>query len=141
MNHERFFDDVADAHARVERGVRILEDDLHLATRLAQAIAGEAQHVFPLKANFSRCRFDEPQDAAAGGRLATAGFTDQAERFAGIDREADPVDGANGCRPSPAEKPLRTREFLHQIPDLEQGCHTGNAAFVSPMGTFSMAGL
>ena len=35
-------DDVADPHARVERGVGILKDDLHLAPGLAQLALGQA---------------------------------------------------------------------------------------------------
>ena len=33
VDDQRLFDDVADAHARVERAVGILEDDLHVAAR------------------------------------------------------------------------------------------------------------
>ena len=36
MNLESFTHDVAHAHARVERGVGILKDDLHLPPRVAQ---------------------------------------------------------------------------------------------------------
>jgi hypothetical protein len=39
VNDERLLDDVADPHARVERRVGILEDDLHVAARAAHALA------------------------------------------------------------------------------------------------------
>ena len=38
-NHQRLGDDVADLAARVERGDRILEDQLHAPAHLAQGIA------------------------------------------------------------------------------------------------------
>ncbi len=36
---ERLADDVADVHARVERGVRVLEDDLHVAAEYVHLTA------------------------------------------------------------------------------------------------------
>src|SRR5437762_2145076 len=37
VDDQRLFDDRADAHARVERRVGILENDLHVATRVSHA--------------------------------------------------------------------------------------------------------
>ena len=36
VDDKRLGDDVFDAHARIERGVRILEDNLHAAAQVAQ---------------------------------------------------------------------------------------------------------
>ena len=41
VDHQRLADDRADRHARVERGVRVLEDDLHVAAQRAQRLAAE----------------------------------------------------------------------------------------------------
>ena len=38
MDDQRFADDGADGHARIERGVRVLEDDLHVAAQGAQLV-------------------------------------------------------------------------------------------------------
>ena len=40
---ERLADDVADRHARVERGERVLEDDLHVAPQAAQLAPRQAR--------------------------------------------------------------------------------------------------
>ena len=61
----------------------ILEDDLHVAAERAQRRAVERRHVRALEPDLARGRLDQPQDAAAGGRLAAAGFADQAQRLAG----------------------------------------------------------
>ena len=95
VNDERLLDDLPRAHARVERGIRILEDDLHLAPRLAHTGAREREDVLAAKLHLARRRLDEPQHAAARRRLAAARFADQPERFALFDREAHVVDGVH----------------------------------------------
>ena len=83
-------DDVADRHARIERGVRILENDLHLAAHLAQlALRASPADVLPVENHFAAGGLDR----AAGSRgptvdLAAARFADQAERLARADVEA-----------------------------------------------------
>ena len=52
MHQQRLADDVARGHARVERGERVLEDDLHLpaepaAFGLAQGDVGAADRMLP----------------------------------------------------------------------------------------------
>jgi hypothetical protein len=42
VDHQRLAHQVADIHARIERGVRVLEDHLHVAAYGASRIAGEA---------------------------------------------------------------------------------------------------
>ena len=62
VHDERLADDVADGHARVERRVRILEDDLHLAAHPPQRPRGRASSApCPSKrtephVGFSSCR-------------------------------------------------------------------------------------
>ena len=46
VDDQRLLDDVLHAHARVERRVRILEDDLHVAPRRAQPLLREREDVF-----------------------------------------------------------------------------------------------
>ena len=52
VDDQRLFDDVADPHPRIERRVRILKDDLHVAARLAHARPGERQDVLALEPDF-----------------------------------------------------------------------------------------
>ncbi len=90
---QRLADDGADGEPRIERGVRVLEDDLHVAPQRAQCLAAQPSDVGTLEPDFARTRLDQPQDAAAGGRLAAARFADQPQRLALADVEAHAVDG------------------------------------------------
>ena len=65
VDHERLADDRADCHARVERGVGILKDDLHIAAERAQFAAGQRRRVLALEPDLARGRLDEAQDAAS----------------------------------------------------------------------------
>ena len=109
MDDQRLADDRADRHARVERGVGILEDDLHVAAQRAQRLAVERDDALAFEPHLARGRLDEPQDAAPGGRLAAAGFADEPQRLAGADLEADTVDRvhllAGAARESAAARP------------------------------------
>ena len=116
--YERLFDDGADPHPRIQRRIGILKHDLHVAPRLAQARPRELQDVLAAKRDVARRRFDQPQDAAPGRRLAAAGFADEAEGLAFLDRERHVVDGADdGAVPQPS---AAAAEFLDEMADLEE---------------------
>ena len=53
MNLQSFADDIADAHARVERRVGILKDNLHLAPHVAQLALRHGQQIFAEKIDFA----------------------------------------------------------------------------------------
>src|SRR6185503_7830409 len=113
VDDERLFDDVADAHTRVERRIGILKDDLHVLARLAHAGAREGEHVLSFEAHFAGRGLDQPEDAAPGGRLAAARLADETERFPLVDAEAHAIDRANDRRL--LEETLAARELLDQI--------------------------
>ena len=92
MDLQRLADDVADRHARVERGVRILKDDLHLFAQRTQFRPAQRGDVAAVERDAAGGRVGEPQDARARGRLARARFADQAQRLAATDVEVDAVD-------------------------------------------------
>src|SRR2546421_8405808 len=94
VNHQRFSDDVSDLHARIKRCIRILKNDLHLATQFAQLAPAHRGYVAPLEFNFTMRRFDQPQQAPARRRLAASGLAHQPERLAAQDIERHAVDGA-----------------------------------------------
>ena len=106
MNDERLFDDLPRPHPRVERRIRILKHDLHLPPRCPQlATRDKREDILAAKADLARGRLDQPQQAAAGRRLAAAGLADQAERLALFDREAHVID--RGDTRALAEQPAR----------------------------------
>ena len=92
MDDERLFDDRADGHARIERRIRILKNDLHVAAHASHVVGAEVEKVRRIERDRSRCRFDETEDTATDGRLPRSRLADEAEGFAARDGEADAVD-------------------------------------------------
>src|SRR5262249_36914037 len=84
-------DDLADAHARGERAVWVLEYDLHFAPVAHQLRAGQFGDVLPVEADRTRGRTLLQLDQFRGGGLAAARLADYPERFAARHREVDPV--------------------------------------------------
>src|SRR5262249_9841608 len=123
VDRERLADDLSDGEPRVERGIRVLEDDLHLAAHAPQLGVGEPAQVLALEANRAGRWSFEVEDGPAGRALAAAALADEAERFPGLDLKANPVDRAQGIAPSnePALAPHGVVD--DQVLDLEQRRH------------------
>src|SRR5579885_3477020 len=114
-----------DGSARVERGVGILEHDLHLAAEPPELRRARRQHVLALEPHAARVGLDEPQDRAARGRLAAAGFTHQAEGLANPDRKGDVAERVHRASGA-AEEAAPDLERLAEALDLEK--RPGHAA-------------
>jgi hypothetical protein len=114
-------DDGADPHARVERGVGVLEHQLQVAPVAAQAAPTHARELDPLEPDRPCVGVLEGDQQAADGRLAATGLTDQAEGLALTDRETHPRHGFD--RPHlAAEHPAgHDGELLHQVADPQDG--------------------
>ena len=56
------------------------------------------RQIIAAKQNLTGCRFDQPQDCAAEGRLAAAGFTNQSERLALENVQRHAIDGFHDLR-------------------------------------------
>ena len=118
VDDERLLDDLPRAHPRVERRVRILKDDLHVAPRRRAGAPARTQHVVAAEPHVARRRLDQPQQAAAGRRLAAARLADQPERLALVDAEAHVVDrGDARARPEAA---AAAGEMLDEMRDLDE---------------------
>ena len=83
----------ADAAARVQRGVGVLEDDLQVAPLGPEGGAGEAHEVHVLEERPARGGIDEAHEHAGQRGLAAAGLADQSERLALRQLERHAVDG------------------------------------------------
>src|SRR5665647_2111321 len=116
---ERLADDVAHAHARIQRGVRVLEDDLHVAAQPLHLRPRGSHDVDTLEGDRAGRRRDEPQHGAPRGGLAAAALADQTQGLALLDREADAVDGVD-LAGGALEDPRPDGEVLLQPLDLEQ---------------------
>ncbi len=96
MDGERFGHLVTDGEAAVEGTQRILIDHLHPRPRLPPRRSLRLRHGRAVEGDGAGIGFFEAEDHAAEGRLARAGFADDAERLTRADMQADTVDGADG---------------------------------------------
>src|SRR5262245_15030124 len=118
VDDERLFHDLSRAHSRVERRIRILKDDLHVAARLAHSARGKLQDVLAAEADLAAGRFDEPQHAPSRRRLAAARFADEPERLTLFDPEAHVVDGRDSS--SLPEQTCVAHEVLHEVRNVNE---------------------
>src|SRR3982074_1617100 len=81
-----------DRHPRVQRAIRVLEDDLHFAAEVAEVARAELGYVGAVVEHLSGGGLDESENRAAGRGFAAAAFADEAEGLATVDVEADVVD-------------------------------------------------
>ena len=102
VDEERFRDVIENGLLRIQRFVRILEDDLDAASVPSErALTPDIADVLPID-NHSPGRlagqFDE---YATGGRLAAPGFADQPQDFAATDGQVDSIYGADDAATAP----------------------------------------
>jgi hypothetical protein len=116
MDLQRFADRLTDSTTRVERGVRVLEHHLDLATHGFHARATGFQDVLPVEQDLTGGRLRQSGNRARRRRLARTGLSDERERLAGVQRETDTADGL--------EDTTRRREGMHQLGDVEEGHDT-----------------
>ena len=88
------------ARAAVKRGLRLSVGSWNTiwmrlrSGSLANSLAGIAPMSSPSKMMVPQVLIEQPHHHHRGRGLAAAGFADQADAFAALDREADAVDGA-----------------------------------------------
>jgi len=80
VDHQGLGDDRRDRHARVERRVRVLENDLHALAIPAQIAIGDRQQIDAVELDRARRGLDEAQHAATDRRLARTRLPHQPER-------------------------------------------------------------
>jgi hypothetical protein len=106
-----FRDRVADAHARVEGRVRILEDHLHARRPLART-GPFRHHRFARDRNAACARRQDAGDHAAQGALAAAGLADEAKYFPARDLQRHTIHRAHRAHLDIAAK--RRRDAVAQ---------------------------
>ena len=85
MDLQALGDRRADGEARIERAVRILEDDLHPPPHRAERLPVEAEQVLAFEAHRPGGGRMQPEHGAPEAGLPAAGFAHQGERLA-LDR-------------------------------------------------------
>ena len=106
VDREHLEQRAADRLPRIERRVRILQDDLHPLPVRQQATFVEAREVHVLVPHLSRVGPVQPQHAPAEGALAAPGLADEPERAPAVEVEGHPVHGVDALR-GPAAAPDR----------------------------------
>ena len=108
-------DNIADPHARVERGVWVLKNNLHFAAHVAQFALRHSEKILTLKNHLAAGGLDQTQDRSPQGRFAAARLSDQTDGFALIDGQVDAVDGFDSA--------LVAREIIRPRPgNVFLGC-------------------
>src|SRR5690606_38498411 len=120
VDAHRLADDGAHGHARVQRAVGILEDDLHAPPERAQLARRERRDVLALEADPAAGGIEEAQGHAAEGALSAAALADEAEGLSALDVQRHAVHRANRALLG-AEDALAVREVLREVLDREDG--------------------
>ncbi len=105
MQQQRLRQDVEHAHAWIERGIGILEDDLHLPPLAPEIGSGERQDALARQPHVARRRLDQAQREAAERGLAAARFADKCQRLAPRQREGDLLHRLHDLAPAEPEQP------------------------------------
>ena len=112
-------DDLAHRHPRVERRVRILEDDLHITPNGPHLATRDRGDVVALEDDLPGGRLEQLDDRPAQRRLSAPGLTDNSERLPAPDGQVHPVHGphlADGV----LEETRLDRKVLHETLDAEE---------------------
>ena len=125
VHHHRLADDRADLLARIERAVRVLEDDLDAAAQGDQFAAVEPGDIDAVIEDFTGGRLFETQDTAAHRRFAAAALADKSEGLAALDRQIDAVDRLHVTDMAARDHSLGDREVHPQPPHLQKRLRLG----------------
>ena len=92
MLFQRLCNDIFNGHARIERAIRILKDDLHVLALLPERLAIHPADIPAFEKNFSVGGLCQAQNALANRRFSAAGFTHKAKGFTLVDLKAYSID-------------------------------------------------
>ena len=116
VHGEWLADDASNRHARIQRRVRVLEDDLHLAAQRPHPRPVVVRDVLAAQLDGSGGRLDQLQRGLAGRRLSASALAHEPQRLAPADGEGYAVDGVHlphGAREHPLAKPRLRRGETH----------------------------
>jgi len=119
VNDQWLANDIAGRHSRVERGVGILIDHLHLPAVGQHPVLVEIGDVLAANPDFPGGRLEQFEKGAAGRRLAATALPDEPQRFAAVDVKRDAVDRVD-LTGRPGEQAGMDREMLFEPLDLEE---------------------
>src|SRR5439155_2660666 len=126
--------DVDDAAAGVQRGDRVLEDELDPWSQAAQLLSPDGGELDPVEHDAARRGPGQLEDRAPGRRLAAPGFTDEPERLAAGHVEAHVADGVHRRPPAGRELDDQVLDAKQDVGPVAQGGRTaaGHQAGTAP---------
>ena len=137
VHPHRLGQDLAHRHARIERGVGVLKDDLHVPAQPPQCILAEIGDFLAPETHRARRRIHQAQHETSRGRLAATGLADQRQRLAARDLEADILDGAHQTHLPAQDDAAAELKMFDQAVDLEDRDFAAHAA--TSTGAFQQA--
>ncbi len=123
-------DDVTGSHARIQRGVGILEHHLHALAGGDQILVLQLREVLAIEFHFARRRPVKLGHGSRGGGFAATGFTYEPEGLALLELEVDAIDSVDGALLSAHEAAPEGEVHLEFI-DFQQGIVLGHGYFSS----------
>ena len=120
VNAQTLPDDRPDRHARVERTVRVLEDDLHAPPQAAHFSTPQSAEIATAEEDIPFGRFEQAQDQPSESGLAAAALSDHPQGLPGQYRKRHTVDSADVAADA-SPQPFADLEVLLQALRLNQG--------------------
>ena len=78
---QRLCDQIAHAQARIQRCIRVLEDQLKLPPVFSEFFVGKIRHIFPVNQQTAAVRLQKTDQNPAKGGLSAAGFPNKSQRL------------------------------------------------------------
>ena len=124
MDVQTFHHRITDGRARVQRGVGVLKDNLHIPPHGLQVTALKFEDICPIQVNLSGRWLNQAQHGATDSGFAASRFAYQTQRLAFFDVKAHIVQGLH-----PGDDALQYAAFngkiFFQIPDLDKLAASG----------------
>ena len=113
--------DRANGHARVQRGIRILEDHLHAASKVVKFTPLSSCKVVSVKVDCACARLYDAGDRACNGALAAARLANKAKDLPLRNLKRDAIHCTHLGNGALAHQPLANRESDREVFDRQQG--------------------
>src|SRR5262249_39932075 len=130
VDDQRLADDVAGRHPRIERGIGVLVDHLHLTAVGQHSVLVETGDVLAANPDSPGSRLEQFEDGPSSRRLAATALADEPQRLAAADVKRDAVDRID-LAGNAGKYAGMDREVLLQPLDLEERGHA------APLSNFS----
>jgi hypothetical protein len=118
MREDGFGERVEHRHARIERGVRILENHLEIRAGAAEFPALEPIQIPAFQDDTAGSRGNQLEDGAAERGFSAARFADEAEHFPFPQREGNAIDGLDRSDTALEDESALDRKMRSDVVDF-----------------------